>query len=80
MGYYLRVLAEFPEALEWLKKHGWRRKNRIAQFQKVDFHLQFPDLASVSSEAEWRRTDLPSEMASARLRFNPTTVFRQTKL
>ena len=31
MGYYLRVLAEFPEALEWLKERGWRRQDRVAQ-------------------------------------------------
>src|SRR6184192_2139194 len=27
MGYYLRVLAEFPQAFEWLRERGWRKRN-----------------------------------------------------
>jgi len=30
MGYYLRVLAKFPEAFEWLKERRWRKRSRIA--------------------------------------------------
>lgn len=29
MGYYLRVLAEYPEAFEWLRERGWNKRNRI---------------------------------------------------
>ena len=80
MGYYLRVLAEFPDALEWLKERGWRKKNRLAQFQKLDFQLQFPELARTTTETEWRRTNAQTGITSDRLRFNPTTLFRQTKV
>lgn len=80
MGYYLRVLAEFPDALAWLKERGWRKKNRVAQFQKLDFQLQFSDLARITTETEWRLASTPTEKEGARLRFNPTTLFRQTKM
>ena len=30
MGYYLRTLAEFPEAFAWLRERGWRTKKRHA--------------------------------------------------
>jgi hypothetical protein len=80
MGYYLRVLAEFPEAFEWLKERGWRRRNRVAQLPKLQFELQFPDLARTSTETEWMRADTLSSSEGGRLRFNPTTLFRKTKV
>ena len=27
MGYYLRLLREFPEAFEWLRSRRWKRRN-----------------------------------------------------
>lgn len=80
MGYYLRVLAEFPDALEWLKERGWRKKNRIAQFQKMEFQLQFPELAGTSTKTEWKRRNTSSGIETVRLRFNPTILFRETKM
>ena len=80
MGYYLRVLAEFPEAFEWLKARGWRRRNRVMQFQKIEFQLQFPELARTSTETEWSRSEMPVEPMGGRLRFNPTEFFRKTKV
>lgn len=82
MGYYLRVLAEFPEAFEWLKERGWRRHNRLAQLQsqKVQFELQFPDLAICTKEIGWRQAGLPVSRNEPHLRFNPTTLFRKTKV
>lgn len=80
MGYYLRVLAEFPDALEWLKERRWRKKNRVAAHKKLQFELQFPELARFTSETEWRRADTITEKEPTRLRFNPTTLFRQTKV
>jgi putative zinc finger/helix-turn-helix YgiT family protein len=80
MGYYLRVLVEFPDALEWLKERGWRKKNRIAQFQKMEFQLQFPELAGTSTETEWKRRNTSSGIETVRLRFNPTILFRDTKM
>lgn len=49
MGYYLRIIHEFPEAAEWLKDRGWRNKNRIGntfdQNQlEISFEESFPDL------------------------------------
>jgi len=80
MGYYLRVLAEFPDALEWLKERGWRKKNRITQFQKIEFQLQFPELAGTSTETEWKHRNASSGIETIRLRFNPTILFRETKM
>ena len=80
MGYYLRVLAEFPDALDWLKERGWRKKNRVPQFQKLEFQLQFPELARITTETEWRRSGIAMEKENVRLHFNPTTLFRQTKV
>jgi DNA-binding transcriptional regulator YiaG len=80
MGYYLRVLAEFPEAFEWLRERKWRNSNRVTQFQKIQFEIQFPDLARNSTESEWRRTETLRTGEGARLRFNPTTLFRKTKV
>jgi putative zinc finger/helix-turn-helix YgiT family protein len=80
MGYYLRVLAEFPEALEWLRGRGWRKRNRVAASRKLDFQMQFPELARIPTETKWGETDKPAESESVRLRFNPTTLFRETKI
>jgi putative zinc finger/helix-turn-helix YgiT family protein len=48
MSYYIRVLAEFPQAFDWLRRRAWRQKNRLSQFQsqpsEADFVLMFPDL------------------------------------
>jgi putative zinc finger/helix-turn-helix YgiT family protein len=27
MGYYIRILAEFPDAFDWLTNRGWRNKS-----------------------------------------------------
>jgi DNA-binding XRE family transcriptional regulator len=27
MGYYLRLLRQFPEAFEWLRSRRWKRRN-----------------------------------------------------
>jgi putative zinc finger/helix-turn-helix YgiT family protein len=46
MCYYIRVLAQFPEAFEWLRERGWRRSNRVAPIlAALDLASQFPDLA-----------------------------------
>ena len=46
MGYYLRTLAEFPEAFAWLRERGWQRRNRLAApVVEFDFSAAFPDLA-----------------------------------
>lgn len=45
MSYYIRLLAEFPEAFEWLRKRGWRNTNRLLEEQTVtDWKATFPDL------------------------------------
>jgi putative zinc finger/helix-turn-helix YgiT family protein len=38
MGYYLRILHEFPEAFAWLRSRGWRTPKVI----HVDFQTAFP--------------------------------------
>jgi putative zinc finger/helix-turn-helix YgiT family protein len=65
MGYYLRVLAEFTEAFEWLRERRWREKNRLAVIStlraSVDFDTSFPDLRGSGNS--------PSRLS--RPRFNP---------
>ncbi len=47
MGYYLRTLAEFPEAFTWLRDRGWQRRNRLAaKAGQFDFSAAFPHLAT----------------------------------
>lgn len=50
MGYYLRVLAEFPEAFAWLRERGWKKRNRLAATPiAIDFSAAFPDLTATQS-------------------------------
>ena len=30
MGYYLRVLREYPDAFKWLRDRQWRERDRLA--------------------------------------------------
>lgn len=49
MSYYIRVLAEFPEAFEWLRARGWKGRNRLATSGKsslLEMQSRFPALAS----------------------------------
>ena len=50
MGFYLRILSEFPEAFAWLRGRGWRRRNRLAiPALAFDFSTAFPDLTATQS-------------------------------
>ncbi len=55
MGYYLRALAEFPEAFAWLRERGWKKKNRLDRLAmatvEFDFCAAFPDLTARSAPA-----------------------------
>lgn len=51
MSYYIRVLAEFPEVFDWLRRRAWRNKNRLTHRQ-ADFTAMFPDLAPSGVSAE----------------------------
>ena len=65
MCYYIRVLAQFPEAFEWLRERGWQRSNRVAPvLAALDFSSQFPDLAARIA-ADRGRSTIP------KLRINP---------
>lgn len=49
MSYYIRVLAEFPEAFEWLRARGWNGRNRVASAEKSplqEMESRFPALAA----------------------------------
>jgi putative zinc finger/helix-turn-helix YgiT family protein len=49
MGYYLRVLREFPETFEWLRARGWRGRNRIKTAKHspvLDVRTRFPKLSA----------------------------------
>jgi len=48
MSHYIRILAEFPQAFDWLRRRAWRNKNRLARPQaQADVAAMFPDLASL---------------------------------
>ena len=81
MGYYIRVLAEFPEAFEWLKNKGWKNKTNASNrpleiLGEENFYQCFPDLAqkrasagfSNDNEETVRAESLPTEI------FNNITV------
>jgi YgiT-type zinc finger domain-containing protein len=49
MSYYIRVLAEFPEAFEWLRARDWRVRNRLTTAEKsplIEMQSRFPALAA----------------------------------
>ncbi|MDB6033063.1 MAG: hypothetical protein JWM16_3401 [Verrucomicrobiales bacterium] len=51
MCHYIRVLAEFPDAFQWLRQRAWRYNNRMAQVKLAeDFETIFPDLAACMHE------------------------------
>ena len=79
-GFYLRVLAEFPEALEWVRERGWRKKNRVAQFAKLDLTVQFPDLNTSLIEAATPVRERVEKLLAGLhgRRFNPAAQFRHT--
>lgn len=46
MSYYIRVMAKFPDAFEWLRARGWRRKPLpVRAVTAGDWKTMFPDLA-----------------------------------
>jgi len=56
MGYYLRVLREFPQAFEWLRSRGWRGRNRISTVEETpmtEMQKLFPDLSLSQPEMVW---------------------------
>jgi putative zinc finger/helix-turn-helix YgiT family protein len=70
MCYYIRVLAEFPDALDWLRRRAWRNRNRLAQPQtQADFAAMFPDLASLGIASE--RCNSPRNQEPHQKRLNP---------
>lgn len=71
MSYYIRVLAEFPQAFDWLRRRAWRQKNRLAQFQsqpsQADFVLMFPSLPARYWEIECKTSPEQTPPTSTRL-------------
>jgi len=81
MGFYLRVLAEFPEAFVWLRERSWRKRNRIFSTQGLNLAVRFPDLARLSQENR-AMCDLNQDnlLEAENKRFNPVTFFTRTKI
>jgi putative zinc finger/helix-turn-helix YgiT family protein len=71
MCYYIRVLAEFPQAFEWLRCRAWRNKNRLQPQAQSDFKTMYPDLAQIKS----RTTTLAEH--SDKKRINPACGLRR---
>jgi putative zinc finger/helix-turn-helix YgiT family protein len=60
MGYYLRVLREFPEVFAWLQSRGWQGRNRVTTSEKsplLDMESRFPALAGNPSRLNSLATD-----------------------
>ena len=60
MSYYIRVLAEFPEAFAWLRARGWRGRNRLTTSERSpleDMQMRFRVLASNPSRLNAVMTD-----------------------
>lgn len=71
MSYYIRVLAEFPEAFEWLKRRGWRSPNRISNpVSEIDWSTIFPDLPEAHSQNRLSAEQV-DRMTSSTSRRNP---------
>jgi putative zinc finger/helix-turn-helix YgiT family protein len=67
---YIRVLAEFPDAFDWLRRRAWRDKNRLARLRgQADLATMFPDLASPATLVKPRNA--PPNLQWSRERLNP---------
>jgi putative zinc finger/helix-turn-helix YgiT family protein len=55
MGYYLRVLMAFPEALEWVRSRRWRRIDALAADQAVGetMPLRFNQFPALEKRNDW---------------------------
>jgi len=77
MSCYIRVLAEFPQAFDWLRRRAWRNKNRLTQPQvQADFAAMFPDLASLGTRVD-SRASAPAPHP-AKTRTNPALGLTRT--
>lgn len=76
MSYYIRVLAEFPQAFDWLRRRAWRDKNRLpeprAQTNPADM---FPDLAPLGALAD--RIGIAPDQHRSQQRLNPPCALTQ---
>lgn len=81
MGYYVRVLAEFPEAFDWLRERSWRKRNRILPVQDASLSKRFPDLVWLIHENS-SLSDLNQDnlLETEGKRFNPASFFTRTKV
>jgi putative zinc finger/helix-turn-helix YgiT family protein len=60
MGYYLRVLREYPEVFAWLRGRGWQARNRVTTIEKsplLDMESRFRALAGNPSRLNSLATD-----------------------
>ena len=68
MSYYIRILSEFPQSFDWLRRRTWRNRNRVLTSRATaDFNAMFPDL--LISEPSFARPYLNSP--SSQTRANP---------
>lgn len=68
MSYYIRILAEFPQSFDWLRRRIWRNRNRVLTSRETaDFNAMFPDL--IIPEPSFARPFLT--MPSSQPRANP---------
>ena len=81
MGYYLRVLAQFPEAFDWLRERGWRKRNRVTTIGVGNVAIQFPDLQWLRGQSRPSvRPELFEPDPQEHFRFNPAALIKETKV
>lgn len=81
MGFYIRILVEFPEVFEWLKERAWHKRNRISQTNVLNLSVKFPDLAAITNmDQQLNSLDQGVFLETEGERFNPVTSFTRTKI
>jgi putative zinc finger/helix-turn-helix YgiT family protein len=71
MCYYIRLLAKFPEAFDWLRRREWRNANRLTgRNAKNDFSAMFPDL-QISEDQNRLSPEIIDRVVSLSSRRNP---------
>ena len=69
MCYYIRVLAAFPEAFDWLRRREWQSSNRIFKRDSLnDISLMFPDLpeSEIQNRLSPQQIDYVTSISSRR--------------
>jgi len=71
MSYYIRLLAAFPDAFDWLRRREWRNANRLTgRNAQNDYAAMFPDL-QISEDQNRLSPEQIDRVVSSSSRRNP---------